>query len=313
MSDAGALPPWGLLVLDKPAGVTSHTAANRVRRLLGASRAGHAGTLDPLASGVLLVGLGRATRLLEYLVGHDKEYRARIRLGEVRDTLDREGRVLEARPVPALTPGQIEEALARFRGALTQVPPAHSAIKVNGAPLYRAARRGEAVQAPPRRVEIRRLELLEWAPPDLTVTVECSKGTYIRSLARDLGEALATGGTLWELVRLRSGRFSLAQAVPLSVLEAEGESARSRLLPPEEMVRDLPAVALDDEALEALTSGQAVGAAGEGPDGEVAVFGAAGELYAVARRAEGGLRPVKVFRSSEHRCLYASGACVLES
>jgi tRNA pseudouridine55 synthase len=245
------------------------------------------------------VGLGRATRLLEYLVGHDKEYRATIRLGEARDTLDREGRLLETRSVPPLGRGELEAVLARVRGVLEQVPPAHSAIKVNGAPLYRAARRGEAVEVPPRRVEIRRLEMLSWEPPDLTVAVECSKGTYVRSLARDLGEALGTGGTLWELVRLRSGRFTLAESVPLAVLGTEGEAAAARVLPPEEMVRDLPRVSLGAEALRALSEGRPV-EAGVSPEGDVAAFGADGRLYAVVRKTEEGLRPVKVFRGPEH-------------
>ncbi|NTU59714.1 MAG: tRNA pseudouridine(55) synthase TruB, partial [Deltaproteobacteria bacterium] len=150
--------PFGLLVLDKPTGITSHTAVRRAARRLGVPKAGHAGTLDPLASGVLLVGLGKGTRLLEYLVGHDKAYRARIRLGEVRDTLDREGRVLETRSAQGVTALQVEAALAPLRGVIDQVPPAHSAIKIDGQPLYRRARRGEAIVAPPRRVEISRLE-----------------------------------------------------------------------------------------------------------------------------------------------------------
>jgi len=289
-----AAEPWGLLVLDKPAGLTSHTAVQRTRRILGVGRGGHAGTLDPLATGVLLVGLGRATRLLEYLVGHGKEYRALVRLGERRDTLDREGELLATLPVPELDPGQIEEALAQFRGTIVQVPPVYSAVKVRGVPLHRRARRGEAVEAPPRTVEIRELELLERDGPDLVLRVACSAGTYVRSLARDLGEALGTAGTLWELTRTRSGPFALAHAHPLDAVQAAGSDAWSWVLPAGRMVEDLPRVTASPAEIGELCSGRALPQPGAAED--VAVFDEAGELVAVARRDGEALRPAKVFR-----------------
>ncbi|MBI5014588.1 MAG: tRNA pseudouridine(55) synthase TruB [Deltaproteobacteria bacterium] len=297
MGEAEPRSRWGLLILDKPPGITSHTAVRRAQRALGASRVGHAGTLDPLASGVLLVGIGRATRLLEYLVGHDKVYRAVIRLGEVRDTLDREGRVLETRAVPSLSTPDIQEALGRFLGTIEQVPPAHSAIKVGGVALHRRARRGQVVEPPPRNVTIRRLELLGRDGDDLTVEIECGSGTYVRSLARDLGEALATGGTLWQLIRLRSGPFALEHAVGLADLESEGAAAWSRVLPPIEMVRDLPAIELSEPETARLHAGRAIerSEAAEGRD--LAAFAPEGTLVAIVRAEGGVLRPSKVFLS----------------
>ncbi len=285
----------GLLVLGKPVGLSSHTAARVAQRALGADRAGHAGTLDPLASGVLLVGLGRATRLLEYLVGHDKAYRARIRLGELRDTLDREGRVLAEGPVPPLTTAQVESTLAAFRGRIVQQPPAYSAIKVDGVPLYRRARRGETVEPPPREVEIAALELVSWEPPDLVVDLACSKGTYVRSLARDLGEALGTSGTLWELARTRSGPFGEGESIPLEQVRAEGPAAWTRVLPPLRMVDSLPRLALPPEAVAAVTAGRTVPAPSS-PGGPLLVgLDPAGNLAAVLRRQGDRLAPVKVF------------------
>jgi tRNA pseudouridine55 synthase len=287
---------WGLLVLNKPCGVTSHTAVRRAARALGADRAGHAGTLDPLATGVLLVGLGRATRLLEYLVGHEKAYRAHVRLGERRDTLDREGRLLETRPVPPITPAAVAVALDAFRGIIEQVPPVHSAVKVRGRPLHRRARAGEAVEPPPRTVEIRRLDLVDWSPPDLILDVVCSKGTYIRSLARDLGDALGTGGTLWGLTRTRSGPFSLEEAVSLEELEAEGTAAWTRVLPAMRMVQGLGQVTVGLEEAKSLISGLPVECPEPPPSEEVAVLDSSGRLLAVARSQGAAVRPVKVFQ-----------------
>lgn len=286
---------WGLLVLDKPRGLSSHAAARRAARALGAERFGHAGTLDPLASGVLLVGLGRATRLLEYLVGHDKGYRARIRLGELRDTWDREGALLETRTVPPLSSESVAGVLGSFRGKIFQVPPEHSAVKVGGVPAYRRARRGEVVSLAARPVEIFRLELIEWCAPDLSVEVVCSKGTYIRSLARDLGEVLGTGAVLWDLVRTRSGAFGLEDSVPLEVLENEGAAAWSRVLPPRRMVEGLGTFTVSAFEARALTSGRAIEGTAESR-GDLAVFDEQGELLAVARAQDGGLRPIKVFQ-----------------
>ncbi|MDW7711163.1 MAG: tRNA pseudouridine(55) synthase TruB [Deferrisomatales bacterium] len=289
--------PWGLLVLDKPEGITSHTAVQRVRRALGASRAGHAGTLDPLATGILLVGLGRATRLLEYLVGHEKEYRARVRLGERRDTLDREGRLLETRPVPDLGRARVEDALRAWRGTRVQVPPAYSAVKIAGVPLHRRARRGEEVAPPPRTVEIRELELLDLSVPDLVLRIVCSSGTYVRSLARDLGDALGTGAILWELTRTRSGPFGLEGAPSLGQVEEAGPLAWSWVLPPGRMVEALPRRNLSADEVRDVCRGRAV--PGRAPEpGPVGLFDPEDNLVAVAREEAGCLQPLKVFGGS---------------
>ncbi len=288
-------PGWGLLVLDKPVGLSSHAAARRAQRALDANRAGHAGTLDPAASGVLLVGLGKATRLLEYLAGHDKAYRARVRLGRVTDTLDREGRLLEERPVPPLADDAIEAALAGLRGSQLQVPPVFSAVKQGGERLYRRARRGEDVRPEPRPVTVHRLALVERDGPDLVLDVVCSKGTYVRSLARDLGEALGTGATLWGLVRTRSGPFRLEEAAPLAEVEARGPDAWDRVLPASRMVDDLPRVSVDDRERALLADGRPVAQDAPPGGGPAAVFGPDGDLVAVARADGPLLRPAKVF------------------
>ncbi len=288
-------PDWGLLVLDKPAGPSSHAAARRAQRALGAARAGHAGTLDPAASGVLLVGLGKATRLLEYLTGHDKAYRARVRLGRVTDTLDREGRLLEQQPVPPLDDERIEAALAGLRGPQLQVPPAFSAVKQGGERLYRRARRGEDVRPDPRPVTVHRLDLVERDGPDLVLDVVCSKGTYVRSVARDLGEALGTGATLWELVRTRSGPFGLEDAVSLAEVEDRGPDAWDRVLPASRMVDGLPRVSVDDRELALLADGRPVERDAPAGGEAAAAFGPDGDLVAVVRPDGPLLRPAKVF------------------
>lgn len=288
-----SVPGAGLLVVRKPPGPTSHTTVARIRRALGADKAGHAGTLDPFASGVLLVGLGRATRLLEYLVGHPKTYRARVRLGEERDTLDRTGELLCSAPVPPLGLAELEALLARFRGRITQIPPAHSAIKVGGETLYRKARRGEAVSPPPRTVEIHRLDVLAWTPPELELEVECSAGTYIRSLARDIGAAVGCGAVLWDLVRTRSGPFGLDEAVDLEEAERLGPDAWDRVLPPERMVAALPRADVGPAEAQRILHGTAV--PWQGSDARaLAVFGPGGDLVAVACAKEGRLHPRKV-------------------
>ena len=194
----------------KPRGPTSHDVVARLRRAeRGVRRIGHAGTLDPLAEGVLVVATGKATRLIEYLVDADKLYGAGVHLGVETDTYDAEGRVLAERPVEHLTREAVAGALEPFRGEIEQRPPPFSAVSVGGERLYARARRGEMVQAPLRRVSVTRLDLLDWQPPVAHLEVECSKGTYIRSLAHDLGRALGCGAHLSALVRLRAGRLPL--------------------------------------------------------------------------------------------------------
>ncbi|MFW5942793.1 MAG: tRNA pseudouridine(55) synthase TruB, partial [Chloroflexota bacterium] len=197
----------GLLNVDKPLHLTSHDVVARVRRLCDTRRVGHAGTLDPLASGVLVLAVGRATRLLEYVVGQPKEYQARVRLGQETNTYDGEGEITAQRPVP-VTRADVEQALQQFRGDIAQIPPMYSALKKGGKRLYELARQGKEVEREARRVTIYDLEILTWDRPVLTVRVRCSTGTYIRSLAHDLGQALGTGAYLSGLRRTAIGAFS---------------------------------------------------------------------------------------------------------
>ena len=218
----------GVLVIDKPAGMTSAATVDRVRRALGVARAGHGGTLDPIATGVLPICVGAGTKLAQFLLADDKAYIAEGVLGVETDTLDRTGRVVAERPGGAVTRDALAAALAAHLGEQTQIPPMYSAIKQGGVRLYDRARAGEEVERAPRRIRIDRLELLAFEPPRFRIAIACTKGTYVRSLIADLGTAVAAGAHLTELRRVRSGRFRLEQAVTLDRLgEAE-------LVPPEQ-------------------------------------------------------------------------------
>lgn len=287
---------YGFLLLDKPSGISSHTAVRRAAKILGAPKAGHAGTLDPLASGLLLVGLGRASRLLEYLVGMDKSYRATIKLGVATKTLDREGEVVEEREPPPLDEAKIREALKKFTGKITQVPPVVSAIKSGGVPLYKLARKGKEVEPPPREVEIGSLKLIKWEPPFLEIEAEVSSGTYIRSLARDLGAELGTLGTIWELRRLSVGPFSVQNAASLDQLPEVGDKI---LLEPEKMVGSLPHKTISEEDVRDFFHGKTLKASDCEEEGaEVALFTHEGKLAGMAVREGELLRPRKVLSQS---------------
>jgi tRNA pseudouridine55 synthase len=208
----------GVLVVDKPAGPTSFDVVRRVRGLLKGERVGHTGTLDPLATGVLPLCVGEATRLAGYILEGDKTYLAAVKLGETTDTQDAAGRTLQTRPVPPLGREDVEHALEGFRGTIQQTPPMYSALKVNGRRLYDLAREGQEVERAPREVHIYELALVEAEPDVLHLRVHCSKGTYIRSLAADLGEVLGTGAHIKALRRIRSGPFLDAQAADLKTL-----------------------------------------------------------------------------------------------
>lgn len=213
----------GFINLNKPAGLTSHDCVAKVRRFLKQKRVGHGGTLDPAATGVLPIAIGRATRLLQYL-SHNKAYRARIRFGIQTTTDDLEGEVIASTPAPTLTLEQVKVLLPKFQGTIQQIPPRYSAIQVGGKRLYDLARAGEAVEAPVRTVEIFRIEVLGWFPeefPELEVAIACGTGTYIRSIARDLGALLGVGGTLASLLRTESSGFLLENSLTLEELEAQ--------------------------------------------------------------------------------------------
>ena len=247
----------GVLCVDKPLGITSHDVVNRVRRLAGLRRVGHAGTLDPLATGVMLLCLGRSTRLVEYLVGHDKLYETTVRLGQTTTTYDAEGEIVAERPFTHLSLSQIQDALESFRGDIQQQPPLYSAIKQGGQPLYKLARQGKMdVERPFRPVIIRELTLLGWEPPLLSLRIGCSSGTYIRSLGHDLGEALGCGGHLTGLRRLAVGDFGVEDAVPLDQLMPE--NVASFLLPADTAVRHLPRLDLSETAAADILQGKAI-------------------------------------------------------
>lgn len=225
----------GLLVIDKPAGPTSHDVVLDIRRLSREKRVGHAGTLDPAATGVLLILIGKATKLSERFLGDDKTYTGTFRFGITSDTLDTAGKILDERGSVGLTRAEVDKAVLDFVGLIEQIPPMFSAIKVGGQPLYKAARRGQTVEIPPRQVNIRSFVISDWRPGDnaeADFLIDCSKGTYIRSIARDLGEAVGSGALLASLTRTRSGAFSLDDAISLSELRDGGSGAlTSRLIP----------------------------------------------------------------------------------
>lgn len=285
----------GLLVVDKPAGWTSHDVVAKLRGVLHQKRVGHAGTLDPDATGVLLVGLGRATRLLRFLQETTKEYRGVVAFGVATDSLDAAGTVLERRPMP-VTRAEVEAASKRFLGEIRQVPPMVSALKVGGRRLHELAREGKEVEREARPVRIERLdvEAFDDGPyPRATVHVECSSGTYVRSLAADLGAALGGPAHLAELRRLRVGPFDLDDARPLAEIEADVET---NVLSPAVAMRGLPSVRVDDDTARAVTHGavfpeSALGAQGPGP---FAVLDGEGALLAVYERKGAGLKPAVV-------------------
>ncbi len=250
----------GVLVIDKPVGLTSHDVVQIIRRGTGIRRAGHTGTLDPRASGVLVVLIGPAVRLSEYVSASDKRYQATIRLGSSTDTFDSEGRVTGGAPVENITEEQFEEVLDQFIGEIEQVPPPYSAVKVQGRKAYDMAREGEDVELEPRIIQVYSLELLEWAPPEVVIDVFCSSGTYVRSLANDLGNTLGCGAHLVGLRRTKSGRFTLRDAVPLRRLQESFIAGDwyKYLIPAAEALADWPMVELDADDVELIRHGHRV-------------------------------------------------------
>ena len=246
----------GILNVHKATGWTSHDVVAKVRRLAGQKRIGHAGTLDPLAEGVLPILLGRATRLADFVQQGEKTYRAAVALGASTETDDREGSVSATAPVPALSAGRVEEALSAFRGEIMQKPPAYSALKVGGQRAYAVARRGEDVDLAPRPVTIHALDLLSLDESSLELEVTCSKGTYIRALARDLAIALGTLGHLSGLVRTRVGPFRLSDSLTLDAIADRG--AAHALLPASQAIPEAPLFNADADQTAKLLNGQAV-------------------------------------------------------
>lgn len=315
----------GILNINKAAGMTSHDVVAKIRKLLKQKRVGHAGTLDPSASGVLPICVGQGTRVAEYLSESGKAYQAEIILGVVTDTYDSEGTIVRTtdmaeilnlneingppvgadllRPSPIYRPdrARIEEVLQKFIGQQMQTPPQYSAIKIQGRPAYKLARAGEEIPLQPRPITIYQLEILQWLPPRLILAIECSKGTYIRSLAYDLGEQLGCGGHLGALVRTRSGPFSISESITLEELEQaiEAGTVQEYLHLADLALQQYPALILDDAAVERVLHGNAFkydDQHGHTPTGLARIYDTAGRFLAIAQwDAERGLwQPKKV-------------------
>jgi tRNA pseudouridine55 synthase len=290
----------GVLLVDKPEGPTSHDVVDVVRRAFSERRVGHTGTLDPFASGLLLVCVGPATRLAEFLSGTDKEYLATFRLGRRTSTHDPEGKVeLESDGWRDLRPADIESALASLRGDLLQRPPTYSAKKLAGEPAHRRARRGEVVELEAVPVVVRELEMVSAELPDVALRIACSSGTYVRALARDLGDALGVGAHVSRLRRTRVGSFEVGRAVALDAL-ADRSLVERAWLEPAEALAHLPSVVVGDAEAARLAHGQDIDAAlaGIGQGDAIAVL-RGGELVAVGTSRGGRLSPRKVFAGSD--------------
>jgi tRNA pseudouridine55 synthase len=304
--------PSGVVLLDKPQGMTSQTAVLRVRRLLGAAKAGHTGTLDPLATGLLPICVGEATKFSHVLLDAEKTYEAAIRLGVVTTTGDREGATVSTAPV-IVRRHEVEQVLTGFVGEIDQVPPMHSAIKRNGTPLYKLARMGIVVPRSPRRVLIRSIELLKLDGQMLEVRVACSKGTYIRALAEDIGEGLGCGASLDALRRTAVGALCVQSAVTLEALEAEPLSARvGRLQGVDTPVQALPRIDLDPAQAERLAFGRVAAHHGSGrQEGLVRLYHApSGRFLGLGSRdARGAITARRLMSSLEkHLMLEKTGS-----
>ena len=285
----------GIIIIDKPAGWTSMDVCGKLRGILKTKRVGHAGTLDPMATGVLPVFVGSATRAVSYAEAGDKEYIAGLRLGLVTSTQDTSGEVLEQHPAEGITRGQLEAVLARFTGEIQQVPPMYSAIKIGGQKLYELARKGQEIERPARTVTIHGLELLEPEEPggDWRLRVRCSKGTYVRTLCHDIGRALGCGGTMSSLRRTMAAGFTLSDAVPLEqVLSAEDPAAL--LLPTDRFFSAYPAVTLSPGGEKKIRNGASVKLSGL-TEGTYRVYGQDGGFLALSRSDGEVLTTIKSF------------------
>jgi tRNA pseudouridine55 synthase len=291
----------GVLVLDKPAGMTSNAALQQVRRLLNAARAGHTGALDPLATGVLPLCFGEATKFAQRLLEADKTYRTVARLGQRTNTSDADGETVQERALPsALDTEAVESVLAPFRGVIEQVPSMYSALKYQGRPLYEYAREGRTVPREARPIRIDELTVLRLEGDELELRVRCSKGTYIRTLVDDIGEALGCGAHVAELRREQAGPFELAQALTLDDLENMGRAAaREWLQPSDVLLSDLPATVLDGPRAISISNGQAVtiSPSESAVDGLCRLYDQDGRFLGLAEGAGEAIRPRRLMRT----------------
>ena len=293
----------GVLNINKPRGVTSHDVVSAVRRILGEKRIGHTGTLDPLATGVLVLCIGKATRIAQYLEAGEKEYRAVMRLGVTTDTLDAEGRTVETREYAPPDRAELDRVMQQFTGTIMQRPPAYSAIKVGGVPSYKLAREGKAEPLALRPVKISRIVLSSYEDPLAGITVTCSKGVYIRTLCADIGQALGMGAHLTGLVRTRSGRFSIEHALTLDQLIDRAASGRAEqaVVPISEALSDFPMVQIGAPEAALVRHGNQVPCPvsfANSLNDMVRLHDPAGRLLALARIVAGVLRPELVFSGS---------------
>lgn len=291
-----------VLVVDKPSGMTSHDVVARVRRSSRQRKVGHTGTLDPAATGILIVLVGKATRLAQFFVDAEKEYRGSMILGVSTDTQDAQGSIVSTSDPGGIGEGEVLAAFARFRGAIEQVPPMVSALKRDGTPLYVLARRGEVVEREARSVEVRELKLLAFDPPRVEFEVACSRGTYVRTLASDVGDALGCGAHLERLRRTRIGRFGLDDALTLEEIERLREGVAEAGMSMFEALSTMPVVLVAGGDEETISTGGAIAFDGEGAgEGDLVRVTADGsELLAVGRVTGGGsgdrrVQPVRVF------------------
>ena len=290
----------GVLLLDKPAGLSSNTALQRAKRLYNAAKAGHTGTLDPFATGVLVVCLGQATKFSSYALHADKAYRAVLKLGVTTTTGDTEGEITDTRPV-VVSRQAVDAILPRFRGIIRQTPPMHSALKYQGKPLYEYARAGIVIERKPREITIFRLHAESLEKDLLTIDVHCSGGTYIRTLAEDMGAALGCGAHLIALQRRASGAFGIEQTASLETVESLSYDARmQRLLTPDALVAHLPRLDIDAHAAQQLMHGKHVLGSADLPAGMVRVY-APGGFLGLANSADRTLIPSRLMAGASSR------------
>lgn len=292
----------GVLIAHKEAGWTSHDVVAKLRRLLGESKVGHAGTLDPSATGVLPILVGRATRIAEYLIDWDKEYRAILRIGETTDTQDASGQVLTKTDPCRVNEAAIHAVVAKFRGLQRQLPPMYSAVKIGGQPLYKAARAGKTIDRVERSVTIHELEVLNIEGCDVTLRVVCSKGTYVRTLCADIGQALGVGGHLYALERRRVGPLLIDQALTIDQIASHltMDTLRSRFLSLDQLLSQLPTVVVNAEQAQRVVHGNPISPVGIGElpafphPVSVRLKNEAGQLLAIGTHDSPGLGPIKI-------------------
>jgi tRNA pseudouridine55 synthase len=289
--------PFGFLNINKPLGITSHDAVSKVRRVFGIKKVGHAGTLDPLATGVLILCVGKATRLSEYVMHQTKAYLATVKLGITTTTYDAEGDIVDERDASAISSSDVESILPQFTGDIQQYPPMYSAIKQGGKKLYELAREGKTVERKPRSIHIGSLNVMNWHPPEFVLDVTCSSGTYIRSLAYDMGDVLGVGAHLSGLVRTSSGQFSLKNAITLEALQ-NSENPAMHLISPHTALTGYPTVVLNKDDIVEISHGRQTIHATPPNDELTFAYSTEDKFIAILKARHGKWYPHKVFSNT---------------